>query len=1089
MAFMKYRSLLLFFLVLCNYSFSQELPNVIPLSPNAASIVKYGEIPVGHFTGVPSIEVPLYTIQSGELSLPLFLSYHAGGNKVESVASWVGLGWSLNSIPSISRTVRGIPDEKNGYFYKYQGLTVEQLWALDESTSTMQSYRADLYNGLADSEPDIFSYSLSGESGKFFYNQEEDEFITFPKSNLRITRNGNVFTLVNQSGVKFQFDIRETIPSGTSGSTTTTWYASSMMSASNKDTINFTYSSESHIQKVKSMVTKYHYLDGLLNGFPADNGSILTTNVTSAKVIDKITFKNGYVKFNKNTGAYRADLNGSYSLNNVSVHNHNDELVAKHKFSYSFKPGTGSRGAGSACYNADSFSSNWMLLDKVEQVSTTNASETLPHIFEYNDSYFPACRYSAGQDYWGFYNGSDSNSDLIPPYFIPNTSNQVAGADRSVNPNFSDYGVLTKITYPTGGYTTFEFENNMAFANDLQPEYTTESKVMAGDDYFDAEEELPVTNSFQKTFTINNPQDPYLNNNNPNGGGNVSFQILFPGCNISGGSNPCALFTVTSSTNDVYHLHQPNTSFYLPNGTYTMKASFNQSPPNYNEFIFIVEWQRLLPGQSANRFTGGLRVKEIKSYANDNAQPIVKRYKYTKEYNSTESSGDVFGDPNFSHSEVISYQNSTPSLNGVTASTLFRVRSVSNIQQISHSGSYVGYSTIFEETNNVNETGYIEYNYSNQRDWIQASGFPYVPDQSRQLYRGQLLNQKISKWNEAEFDLVQEKNLTYDSTAFDNSTEHPKSSFAIKWGNLIVNEVNATFQIAQTMVGYYVYGGWNSVNIESTTNYFDSGHESTSVFYHYDNAKHLLPTRTRVVDSNGDYYVNSTKYPQDVTSPDQAVTQLINQNRLGEVVETVSFIDKNKNGVLNSGEKLSTELNQFKKWTSSIVKPEFLKTSKGANSLENRIAFHSYDDNGNIKEVSKADGTGIVYVWGYNSEYPIAKIENASYRTGQTNTITSAQQSLINNAVAATLNETSASTENNLRSKLELLRNGLPKALVTTYTYDPLVGVTSQTTPNGLTTYYEYDDFNRLSIMKDHNGKVLKKYEYKYQESISNTNN
>jgi len=99
---------------------AQDLPDIVPLSPNAASIAKYGEVPVGYFTGVPNIGIPIYTVSSGELSLPLSLSYHAGGHKVETTASWTGLGWSLGSIPSISRTVRGIPDEI-GFFTKYQG--------------------------------------------------------------------------------------------------------------------------------------------------------------------------------------------------------------------------------------------------------------------------------------------------------------------------------------------------------------------------------------------------------------------------------------------------------------------------------------------------------------------------------------------------------------------------------------------------------------------------------------------------------------------------------------------------------------------------------------------------------------------------------------------------------------------------------------------------------------------------------------------------------------------------------------------------------------------------------------------------------
>jgi YD repeat-containing protein len=58
-------------------------------------------------------------------------------------------------------------------------------------------------------------------------------------------------------------------------------------------------------------------------------------------------------------------------------------------------------------------------------------------------------------------------------------------------------------------------------------------------------------------------------------------------------------------------------------------------------------------------------------------------------------------------------------------------------------------------------------------------------------------------------------------------------------------------------------------------------------------------------------------------------------------------------------------------------------------------------------------------------------------------------------------------------------------ALVTTYTYAPLIGITSQTDPNGRTTYYEYDAFNRLKRIKDHDGNTVKVMDYQYQKPIT----
>jgi YD repeat-containing protein len=54
--------------------------------------------------------------------------------------------------------------------------------------------------------------------------------------------------------------------------------------------------------------------------------------------------------------------------------------------------------------------------------------------------------------------------------------------------------------------------------------------------------------------------------------------------------------------------------------------------------------------------------------------------------------------------------------------------------------------------------------------------------------------------------------------------------------------------------------------------------------------------------------------------------------------------------------------------------------------------------------------------------------------------------------------------------------------MVTTYTYDPLIGVTSITDPKDYTVYYEYDDFNRLKQVKDADGKILSENEYNYKQ-------
>ena len=126
-------------------------------------------------------------------------------------------------------------------------------------------------------------------------------------------------------------------------------------------------------------------------------------------------------------------------------------------------------------------------------------------------------------------------------------------------------------------------------------------------------------------------------------------------------------------------------------------------------------------------------------------------------------------------------------------------------------------------------------------------------------------------------------------------------------------------------------------------------------------------------------------------------------------------------------------------------------------------------DNGNISELLKKDGIVSCYIWGYNSQYPVAKVIGASF-----------------NAVNAILNQSviqNPTSDDSLRAELDKIRQQFPKALVTTYTYQRLVGITSETSSNRVTMFYEYDSLSRLKLIRDKDGNILKSMEYKYQQT------
>lgn len=149
----------------------------------------------------------------------------------------------------------------------------------------------------------------------------------------------------------------------------------------------------------------------------------------------------------------------------------------------------------------------------------------------------------------------------------------------------------------------------------------------------------------------------------------------------------------------------------------------------------------------------------------------------------------------------------------------------------------------------------------------------------------------------------------------------------------------------------------------------------------------------------------------------------------------------------------------------------FTSNTASAITKDNRLSPRYVYRNlkGNIIEQSQYFGAKEVFIWGYQNKYPIAKILNGDY-----------------NAMIAALNQTvltsNSTTDAQMRTELNKLRTNFPTAQVITYTYEPLGGLTSQTDAKGYTTFYEYDEFQRLWNVKDNGGNIIKNYIYKYKK-------
>lgn len=202
-------------------------------------------------------------------------------------------------------------------------------------------------------------------------------------------------------------------------------------------------------------------------------------------------------------------------------------------------------------------------------------------------------------------------------------------------------------------------------------------------------------------------------------------------------------------------------------------------------------------------------------------------------------------------------------------------------------------------------------------------------------------------------------------------------------------------------------------------------------------------------------------------------TQLIAQNRLKIPFQT-TVLDENR---IVSDSKMT-----FKKQHDLILPfQSFTSKNRSVNEDDIRFTIDSYDSKGNITQYTLADGTPVAVIWGYHQQYPIAKIEGKGYYD-ISHAYIEDLQTLSNRDNDRCIGLSSNCNESVLRKRLDDFRRdgAFVHSLVTTYTYDPLIGLTSVMGQTGEVTYYDYDDFGRLRSVKNDKGQVLNSHDYHY---------
>lgn len=184
-----------------------------------------------------------------------------------------------------------------------------------------------------------------------------------------------------------------------------------------------------------------------------------------------------------------------------------------------------------------------------------------------------------------------------------------------------------------------------------------------------------------------------------------------------------------------------------------------------------------------------------------------------------------------------------------------------------------------------------------------------------------------------------------------------------------------------------------------------------------------------------------------------------------------------------NGKTLSKSITKYE--NSSLLPTSIFTMNILNGNIKLKGRMDAYDDKGNAVQISSGFGIPTAIIYGYNKTQLIAKITGAKYDDIKNNPLVIAAINASND------DNNNPSMENVLVAALENLRidTSMSAYQITTYTYDPLVGLTSTTSPNGQRESYQYDDAGRLKKVKssERNStgsvaeKTIKEYKYNYK--------
>ena len=1080
---------------------------LFPTSAEAYSISKVEKMPMDYFRGKANINIPIYTITIDGISIPISLSYNTGGIKLNEVSSIVGLGWSLNIPGSIQHEIKG----QNDFFYntlskdindyqKYYG-TFPTTWIhepITENTKRIEDIETMMSNKY-DTKPDIFNYNLPTASGSFILSNNNAgsaiikndnlQGFTIPNENLIITKDKGVFNVKDQQGNEYWMSSKNWVESDYYYKATinSTLYSIDSIRSNNK-TIKFTYNKRNKYVEQNMVETAnlkystdppgtYYKLPPLIK-----YEKNLSSTFSDELLISKIQFDKGEVNFlySDDTGMsladgtmYRKDLKGNkgVALRRVIVKNNSGAVIKDIILNYNYFDTT----------NTEKINEDYRL----KLVSVHDNLQNNDYKFTYDEEFNFPRRNSNNDDYWGYVNslGGDKGTG-IPLNFTNNTNTQFPGIDfsaiprrdREPNEKYAKIGSLKSIQYPTGARKNFYYElpfiNKNSTGGKAIAYYANDRMELAGIYSSPSEpggrKDFVLDDSvYQKLYNINKEAEignvnlnftnfcdnaTLPNNQLPPEGSTRCTGSASYGTNRFSGGQPKSIEWPRNSTSGSISL------FKQGNCQCNISVSLNYKYPVYSES----------PENNKTTYSG-LRITRIEDIDQNNVSNI-----YTYQYGKYDKN-NIFT-PIIKLNQPYNFSKITKRhIKGVPIS----------IYDIPP-GFIEQYLTLQNSTQNSNAYGSSD-----------IASYPYVIEKSgkgsiiMEFGEGDLPQFGYNRWKSGRLKKETFLNTTNDTIkTVDyieklNPIKNSLSGFIVDSNIPNMTAFYTDFDILPIEQAYkvdlqiYAIESAKIENFQTITKEFLGNKviETVTTNNYYDTNINTPINVQNSITKNSDGSSSETTYQYAYEKGNQ---YLIDKNIISTPLQTTT--SKTENGITKEIAKseIIYPINKAdaNNSTAGLALPKSVLSFDLQNPTVSKteLTYDLYDNKGNILQYSEK-GKPVTIIWGYGQTQPIAKIEGATY-----NQISAYVSAII---AASDLDHTQGTdqSEQALISALDAFRNNtaLSGYQISTYTYNPLIGVTSITPPSGIREIYKYDAANRLESVKDVNGNILKEYQYRYK--------